>query len=715
MQIVFEKLKNLPVISLLGDISAHCKSGGIAIVNSATGSGKTLCVPTRIYQDYIDSGDQILVVEPKRFLAMNAAENLSEISELKLGEKIGYLVGMTTSGEVNKYDDELTDIIYATYGRVLATKEIMQADHIILDELHENTMDMAIAKALIKYRYKNGFPPITLILMSASLNAETESSYWMDVAPIRVFSADTGHKFDCTIVHEPATAPEQAALSLIDEGYRGILVFAAGVGECQDIIKKLNQDIIHQQRNNITVELIHGQSEYSDRQRAFAAPEDGCCKILVGTDVMESGMSLSWVDAGVTTGEKKEMYIRESSGAAVLALVPLVKTNVDQRSGRTNRFQNSKFIICGPKSYDEMTSTTTPEILRLPLTSLYMHCEAIGINPEHLDFMPQPDINKLHDAAQKLKILGFFTNDLHFTPEGRIANELPIGLETSALLCHAHKLGILADALILAAVYEVGSLRKEHDFEHYFDETSDYFDAACAYVYAQDIRNDRALTREARIKLLEDRNVSMKRCNDVYLILQALEQKCSVKADFSVYRRERDYQKLTDRFAKLRQCLIAASLCNMGSMQRGIRQNEFLIGSAIKVQVSRSTVIGLSPVASAKLRVITPKNGTTPFTIAEKMTQYTIQDLLEFNKIRPNTFLRVEDPDGTRIYLNGLVLYFEKRRDESMRDLHHSSYRRNDVKPFISTQIETVDEKPRGTLADILQTALAKHKSANIS
>jgi HrpA-like RNA helicase len=679
VRIIFDELSSLPVSTLLDGISEHVRSGGIAIVNSETGSGKSLLVPTKLMED--NPGDQVFVVEPRRFLAMNAPENLAAIADLKVGEKIGYLVGMAGSDEKNLYNEDITDLVYTSYGRILSSKDIMGAENIILDEIHEQSLDMTICKALIKNRYKNGNPPNSLILMSASLDAEAETSYWQDVAPVKVFSAGSGRKFTCTKRHQPASRPSLAALSLVSEGYKGILVFAPGVGEIDEIISELKAEINKPDGpKNIIIERIHGQVEYAQRQAALAPPPEGWTKILVGTNVIETGMSLPWVNAGVTTGDKKENYVREGSGAIILAKVPLVKTNVDQQAGRTNRFQDSVFIICGPISYESMASSSTPEIDRLPLTALYMHCESIDIDPDDLEFMPQPKHEKMREAAKKLKSLGFFDENLKFTKDGFFAENLPVGLETAAMLCHANKLKIIPDVIVLAALYEIGGLRKDHTIPHGFNDSSDYFDGAFAYAKAYEIQNNPDYSKLQRTELMEASNIGMRKYQDMHQIVKSLEQKFKVRANLTAYTRNTERAKRSSQWPSpgrpvvvdpegklfaLRQCLLAASVCNMGVYKPSMGQIN-LMGSMMPYAMTKSTAVSSVSasqnieIVSARLRVITPKNGKQPFTICENITHFSMFDIEEFDKIRPGIFTKAFDPDGDRVYVNGTEFYFKR-------------------------------------------------------
>ena len=653
MYSVLDKLAHLPVHALLGEISNCVLDGNIAVVNSETGSGKSMLVPLGIHHD-IGFDERIYVLQPSRILAISAAENLSSLSETPLGEHFGYLVGHN-GGEENKCEDS-AKVVFVTYGLALAANIVMTAEHIVLDEIHEQTTDISIVKALLKHRYKIDNPPKSLALMSATLDTVAETSYWEDIAPVDLwhsFQADTGNQYVCVRVHEPELSPAKAALSLVEEGYSGVLIFAPGVGEIETIRSELVGQLMLKS-HNVEISVIHGQSEYRDRMAALSPPENGNVKILIGTNVLESGMNLPWVDAGVTTGDKKENHTRPFSEAVVLKKVPLSKANVDRQTGRTNRFCDSKFIICGKHSYDELVASQSPEIIRLPLTSLYMHCQTIDIDPEELEFMPQPSRESMHSAADKLKKLGFFDDYLKFTEDGHFVKDLPLGLESSAMLCHAYKLGVIEEVIPLVAVYEVGGMRKDFSIPHYLDFTSDLLDSVMAYARAHVIQTGDYMYQH-KVMLMDVRNASMRRYVDATYIVKNLERifKCSANIKHYFGYVNPEVQKV--HFARVRQCILAGSLCNTGTLSPGRRGNYFTAAlTGVGVSTGNSTVIRdvySTTVASSKLRMITPKDTRqVPFTVAENITTYTKDDILSFMEIRPGVFEKETDEYGNQYY-----------------------------------------------------------------
>jgi HrpA-like RNA helicase len=661
MQNVLDKLQDLPVNTLLDALIRHTDKGSVAIVNSETASGKTLLVPTMLQ---LITDEQVLVIEPRRFLAVNAAETLALLSETDLGSDVGYVVGhrgsVSRQEAQSHYDPENNKILFMTYGYALATMAILQADIIVLDEIHESSIDIAICKALIKLRMKTDRPLKRLVLMSATLDVDAELDYWNDFNP-KVFSAETGRKFTCDRRYEPAAKECEAAVNLVRQGSRGVLVFMPGVAEIGETVVNITKILATEGLTDlIEVASVHGQSDMDERTAAFAAPTPMMAKILVGTDVLESGMNLPWVSAGVSGGLRKEPTVSRESGAINLQAVPLAQSNLDQRIGRTNRFCDSVFILCGQIAYTDMKSMPTPEIVRLPLTSLYMQCMSIEVDPRTLEFLPQPDPRKLQDAERTLQRLGFL-NGRSLTEDGMFAQNLPVGLETAAMLCHANKLGILADALILAAVFENGGVRKDATFPHGFDNTSDLFDSAIAFASGFTFQR---MERSQRNDNMDDANIHRRRFNDTMEILTTMEHVFRCEANFSKYL-PRNRSDQTDLFVKLRQCILAGMINNLGHWDPAGRGSITMNGdylTSYRHGNNTGVTIPYGPIPiSAKLRQITPRERGAPFTIAETITCFETSDFEAFHCIRPEVFRFESDAHFNTILAFNKPIFLERR------------------------------------------------------
>ena len=655
MEKILNVLKDLPILSILDDIVSHADTGGVTIVNAETASGKSLLIPASI-QDGIK--ELVKVFEPRRFLAINAAETLADLSGTVLGERFDYIV--SARGEQNEHSvsRKFRGVKFTTYGYALAVHEVITNQNIVLDEIHEPGMDIALIKALIKKSFKEDAGPKRLVLMSATMNTEDEVEYWKEYNP-KVFTITDTQRFKCNRRWEPASSVYGAALHLVDSGSRGILCFVPGVQEIKETVKLLNEAIAVRNEDEVKIEVasIHGLSDYAERISALSAPQQGSTKILVGTNVLESGMNLRWVDAGVTSGTHKENEIVRSSNAIALLEVPLSKSNVDQQAGRTNRFCESTFVICGQVDPTKMKTRTESELTRLPLTKLYMDCVGHGVDPRELDFMPKIDHERLDYTAKILRQLGFLDDENNITKDGESSQIFPVGPETAALLCCADKLNVLSYALPLAAVYENGTLQHDRRIPFWASNTSDHFANAIAFSRVFSFPKD--MSYQEKKESIEKLNVNRKKYTATLEVLQSLEKVLLVESDFSIYQSNHEIHfddknnPNAEIIHKLRVCLFAAGINHVGSTCYVNRKPVVIIprditNAVVSLEAGSSVWVPyVSTLVTATLRVITPKNSYGSFTVAENVTRYEPKDILAFDKIRPGELsFKAKNPYG---------------------------------------------------------------------
>jgi hypothetical protein len=191
------------------------------------------------------------------------------------------------------------------------------------------------------------------------------------------------------------------------------------------------------------------------------------------------------------------------------------------------------------------------------------------------------------------------------------------------MLWHAKKTNCLPQAIGLAAVIEVGGVRKDFRSPHLLDYTSDYLDGLMALQEAKNVRG------AERRKLMEERNIGYKRYEAACDLGSDLERKLNQDASFDLS----DLVKV-----KLRQCILAGSLDRLFTTYydqvtplSGSRYTHYNVGqgSAVGGRITGSLIAG-------NLRVITPKNKfKPPFTVVEKVTVGSLEDIQAIAKVRP--------------------------------------------------------------------------------
>ena len=350
-----DKLKDLPV-NEISDAVMDSVDNNVTIISSPTGSGKTLTIPAKL-ADKIPDNERVVVLVPRKFLAINAAETVSELSGGTLGEEVGYAVG--TQGGDEPLFSKNSKIIFATYGYAISSGMIFYEKNIVLDEVHEASMDMSIAKALLHYRKKQG-DALRLIEMSATINLEKQKEYWRDFNP-NTFEAQ-GRTYDCEIIEDNSKdAAEHSIDLLMNKKRKGIAIFESGVANIEETKDKIETLLLEKDIKDVEVASIYGEMDKKERDKALKSPKNGFRKIIIGTNVIESGMNIPWLDAGITSGKGKDLFVT-SSGAIALKEQDLPQWRLQQQKGRVCRFTDGIFVLASYTRWENRAKETTPEI-----------------------------------------------------------------------------------------------------------------------------------------------------------------------------------------------------------------------------------------------------------------------------------------------------------------------------------------------------------------
>ncbi|KAJ2951739.1 hypothetical protein O0L34_g13904 [Tuta absoluta] len=179
--------RKLPAWNKRKDILNAMKKSQVIVISGETGCGKSTQVPQYILDDWLESFDkdgerhvEIVCTQPRRISAMGVADRVAEERVEKTGLVVGYQIRLE-SKVCSK-----TRLTFCTTGILLRRLEydpqLKSVTHILVDEVHERSEEsdflLLILRDLIKVR-----KDLTIVLMSATLNAELFSDYF-DKIPV---------------------------------------------------------------------------------------------------------------------------------------------------------------------------------------------------------------------------------------------------------------------------------------------------------------------------------------------------------------------------------------------------------------------------------------------------------------------------------------------------------------------------------------------------
>ncbi|XP_059213254.1 ATP-dependent RNA helicase DHX29 [Centropristis striata] len=239
-----------------------------------------------------------------------------------------------------------------------------------------------------------------------------------------------------------------------------VLVFLPGLAHIQQLYDLLSSDKRFRGKNRYRIVPLHSTLTSKDQAAAFTVPPAGVRKIVLSTNIAETGVTIPDVVFVIDTGKTKENKYHESSQMSSLVETFVSKASALQRQGRAGRVRSGFCFRLYPKfRYDAFMDYSIPEILRVPLEELCLHIMKCQYgSPE--DFLsraldaPQPQ--SVSNAVSLLRKIGACHPDNHLlTPLGHHLAGLPVNVKIGKMLIYGAILGCLEPiATIAAAISE---------------------------------------------------------------------------------------------------------------------------------------------------------------------------------------------------------------------------------------------------------------------
>lgn len=653
MYSLIEKLAHLPTIQAKDAILDAFKENRVTVISGPTGSGKTLGV-TALMSDsgaMLNAKDgAVLVLEPSRFLAINAASTLADIDQSPVGQWVGYAVGRRHANEIIPPLSGNVRIVYMTYGYAIATGALFTYNNIILDEVHLQTLEISLTKAILHHRMtSDAF--LRIAIMSATMDVADEASHWaqFDVGTVTINS----QQHPCRLVEvapfgrSPDNEIISQAMYLISSyGCGGLLIFLDSIPGVKSMADQL-QRAARDHGLSVIVDMLTSQSTYRDHVRAAEPPPVGFAKIIVGTNVMESGVNLPWVRGGISNGLGKESSVSPVTGALRVEAQPLPQWRLEQQKGRVNRFGPGIFVLVHQQRWSTRPEAVVPEVKRLPLTTVVLRCAEVSLDPHTAALHPACDRTAIDAALVDLKNRGFLDASGHLTALGRWALPLPVGLECAAALYEARKWNLLPQMIPIVAAYEAGGLKIDSRKPYNWYDRSDLIDQAMAFCFTYQIMwDDTQGSMSDRHRLVTQANVSYSRYVDAVDIATQLEEALGLASDLRLH--ASPWRENGGRTAEeIHQCLLmgfahqlfrldfsrqwtSAQACSADATTYRFR---LMHGSAVNEIAS----VGGPAFATGRLRTVVPQN-KPEFTVLDAVTLYTEPEMAEFYRNHPELF-----------------------------------------------------------------------------
>jgi ATP-dependent RNA helicase DHX8/PRP22 len=455
-----EQRQSLPIYQVRDALLKAVHDYNILIVVGETGSGKTTQLTQYLAEAGYTTKGRIGCTQPRRVAATSVAKRVADEVGCHLGEQVGYSIRFedVTSAE--------TKIKYMTDGMLLREclidPDLKQYSCIILDEAHERSIHTDVLMGLLKQTARRR-PDLRLIVTSATLNAEKFSTYFFG-APIFTVK---GRTFPVEVLwtREPEDDYLDAALLTvlqihISEPPGDILVFLTGQEEidtaCQilyDRIKNLGPDL-----PELVILPIYSALPSEMQSRIFEAAAPGSRKVIIGTNIAETSVTIDGIYYVVDPGFVKQKVYNPKTGMDALVVTPVSKAQAEQRKGRAGRTGPGKcYRLYTQTAFEtEMLDSPIPELQRTNLASTVLTMKALGIEDLiNFDFMDKPAEAQLISAMHTLYTLGALDDEGTLTRIGRKMAELPLEPQLAKMLLISVELKCSEEILSIVAMLNV--------------------------------------------------------------------------------------------------------------------------------------------------------------------------------------------------------------------------------------------------------------------
>ncbi|KAF5443435.1 hypothetical protein F2P56_035990 [Juglans regia] len=493
--------KSLPIASVEKRLMDEVRHNDTLIIVGETGSGKTTQLPQFLFNaGFCRDGKTIGITQPRRVAAVTVAKRVAEECGVELGQRVGYSIRFEDATSISTRIKYMTDGLLLR--EALLDPYLSRYSVIIVDEAHERTVHTDVLLGLLKNiqrarsksfndrvnieknKENNGtlsdkdngvflkqcqsrkFPPLKLIIMSASLDARGFSEYFGGARAVHV----QGRQFPVDTFYTHHAEPDYLDAALItifqihlEEGPGDILVFLTGQEEIESVerlVKERLQQLPEGSRKLLTVPIFSALP--SEKQmRAFRHAPAGFRKVILATNIAETSVTIPGIKYVIDPGLVKARSYDPVKGMESLIIVPISKSQALQRSGRAGREGSGKCFRLYPESeFDKLEDSTKPEIKRCNLSNVILQLKALGVDDIlGFDFMDKPSRASIVKSLEQLFLLGALTDECKLSdPVGRQMAQLPLDPVYSRALILASQFNCLEEMLITVAMLSVESI-----------------------------------------------------------------------------------------------------------------------------------------------------------------------------------------------------------------------------------------------------------------
>lgn len=453
-----------PIDLVIDEVLAALNEHGTAVVVAPPGAGKTTRLPLAILDDVLLGGAvlghrTVVLTQPRRLAARMAAERLAET----IGERVGQTVGLRTGDDTKvSAQTKLTVMTEGVLVRMLQADATLDGvSTVLLDEVHERSLDVDFAMALLRDVRATLRPELRVALLSATLD---------DAAMAKAFNAPVvrsdGRAFAVERRWEPILLAEMASgcadavtrevAALAESGT--VLVFVPGQGEIRDVMRALDR----MRHVATSVLALHGGSARADTVAALASLGPHERRVVVATNVAQTSLTLPDVRVVIDQGLIRRSVADPTSGLSRLTVERVSQSTATQRAGRAGRTAPGLAIaLWSETEHRTLARFDRPEIGRADLTDVVLRAMMWGARTaDALSWISPPTTDAWNGAVATLQSLDAVDDAGHLTSIGERIAAFPVSAPLARVVLGASALAPTDQREAIALVSLLASDRR---------------------------------------------------------------------------------------------------------------------------------------------------------------------------------------------------------------------------------------------------------------
>jgi ATP-dependent helicase HrpB len=442
-------MSHFPVDRIIPRLIHSLDERSAAIVHAPPGSGKTTRIPLALLDAPWLQGQKIIMLEPRRLAAVNAARWISATIGEEVGGRVGYAI---------RFDRQIshrTRLEIVTEG--LLTRRL-QSDPlldgvgaVIFDEFHERSLHADTALALCLDMQQGLRPDLRILVMSATLNVAGLQTLLPEAEAIAC--SGTTYPVEIRYLGSPERDPVPAAAAAVNralgETTGDILLFLPGSGEirrCSTLLEEQRGD------RDFIITPLYGDLPFSEQEAAIRPAARR--KIVLATTIAETSLTIEGIRVVIDTGLTRRSRFDPASGLNRLVTERVSASAATQRTGRAGRVAPGIcYRLWSEYEQSSLLPNDPPEILISDLAELALNLALWGVHdPSGLTWPDPPPRAAMNGAQRLLQLLGALDGRMMITPLGRTMATIPLHPRLARLLLAGQAKGEGDLACDLAAV-----------------------------------------------------------------------------------------------------------------------------------------------------------------------------------------------------------------------------------------------------------------------